>query len=962
MLRGVLILGALALLGGINTLLEDSRQGSLWPQAGILVGIYIIAYMAVAFATFARNLSFTVRAATLLVVFYGLGAIGLSQSGLSGDGRIFLFVFVALTAILFDLRYSVAALALSLLTLAVAGWSLVARQISIPSWRLANSTDPNAWLSGSLVFLLLSVAVVISMTYLIRSLDHSLALSQSMVKKLQAQRETLEHEVNERTAHLGRRAAQLQVAAEIARDTRATRGLDELLNHAVNLVRDRFGFYHAGIFLVDERGEYAVLQAATGEAGDAMLKQGHRLKVDEVGIVGYVTGIGQPRIALDVGADAAHFKNPFLPETRSELALPLKVGERVIGALDVQSQHAAAFDQDDVAVLQTMADQLAVAIESARLYQAERARYREAEALRRAALALTSLMPLEQVFERILAELHYVVPYDSASVQLLKGDQLEIIGGRGFSNLSELLGVCIPARGDNPNRLVLESREPVIVGDARAHYLSFSQEPHAATDIHSWLGVPLLIGDRIIGMLALDKHQPDFYTETHARAVRAYAVQAAVAIENARLYKGLQDQMRALELAQTRLVQSEKLAAIGELVAGVAHELNNPLTLILGFAELLRRSPVSDETRQDLEKIVAQSRRAAGIVRSLLDFARQRPSERKLVQANDMMNSTLDLLAYELRTHNIERTVRLAPNLPLTLADPYQLQQVFVNLVNNARQAMSESHGGGHLTITSELGPSTFVNGGHDEAPIIRITIQDDGPGIPPDLLPRIFDPFFTTKSPGEGTGLGLSVCHGIIGDHGGHIWAENGLQGAAFFVELPVVKPAAPPAGLPARISSETEVGWGGVLINGKPKSGASAPRPSSADAARILLIDDELDALEVLARALKVQGYQVDAVTDGEAALHSLAGTRYDLVLCDIRMPGMSGPEVYRRIEACDPEMARRVIFITGDIMSAGTRHFLKESGAPYLSKPFDLAELAEKVRAALKDQKLNVIHNEP
>jgi signal transduction histidine kinase/ActR/RegA family two-component response regulator len=942
--------------------LTDSREGTLqWPLVGMLIGIYIIAYAAVVVANFARNLSFPVRTGMLLVVLYGLGAIGLSQSGLSGDGRIFLFFFVVISAILFDLRYSLAALALSLVTLAIAAWSLVTSQISIPVVRLANSTDASAWLSGGLVFLLLSVAAITSVTYLMRSLNRSLTLSQSMVEKLEAQRETLEQEVSERTAKMERRAAQLQVAAEIARDTSATRGLDELLNHAVNLVRDRFGFYHAGIFLVDERGEYAVLQAATGEAGDAMLKQGHRLKVDEVGIVGYVTGIGQPRIALDVGADAVHFKNPFLPETRSELALPLKVGSRVIGALDVQSKRAAAFDQDDVAVLQTMADQLAVAIESARLYQAERARYREAEALRQAALALTTLMPLDQVFECILAELQYVVPYDSASVQLLKGDQLEIIGGRGFSNLSELLGICLPARGDNPNKLVLESREPVIVGDARAHYPVFSREPHAATDIRSWLGVPLLVGDRLIGMLALDKHQADFYTETHARAARAYAAQAAVAIENARLYKDLQDQMRAVELAQARLVQSEKLAAIGELVAGVAHELNNPLTLIIGFAELLRRSPVSDETRQDLEKIVAQSRRAAGIVRSLLDFARQRPSERRLVQVNDMMNSTLDLLAYELRTHNIERTVRLAPDLPFTLADPYQLQQVFVNLVNNARQAMSESHGGGHLTITSELGPSTFVNRERDDAPVIRITIWDDGPGISPDLLPRIFDPFFTTKSPGEGTGLGLSVCHGIIGDHGGHIWAENGPQGATFFVELPVVRPADFSPAMSPRLSGEAEA-LRGDASSGSSKSGTSAPRPSPAETARILLIDDESATVEVLARILKSQGYQADAVTDGEAAMLRLAGTRYDLVLCDIRMPGLSGPEVYRRLEACDPEMARRVIFITGDTMSAGTRRFLKESGTSYLSKPFDLDEFVAKVRAALKDQKLNVTHHEP
>jgi len=418
--------------------------------------------------------------------------------------------------------------------------------------------------------------------------------------------------------------------------------------------------------------------------------------------------------------------------------------------------------------------------------------------------------------------------------------------------------------------------------------------------------------------------------------------------------------MRALEMAQARLVQSEKLAAIGELVAGVAHELNNPLTLIIGYAELLRRSPVSDETRQDLEKIVAQSRRAAGIVRSLLDFARQRPTERQLVQANDMMTSTLDLLAYELRTHNIERTVRLSPELPLTLADPYQLQQVFINLVNNARQAMSETRGGGHLTITSELGPSSFVNGGQDAEPVIRITVQDDGPGIPSDLLSRIFDPFFTTKSPGEGTGLGLSVCHGIIGDHGGHIWAENRAQGATFFVELPVIQPTISSAVLPARTSSETEALWGDAP-NGSFNPKPTTLNPSPAETARILLVDDETGTVEVLARILKGQGYQADAATDGKTALLRLAETKYDLVLCDIRMPGLSGPEIYRQLEASDPEMARRIIFITGDIMSSGTRRFLKESGASYLSKPFDLDEFIAKVRVALKDQKLDVTHHE-
>jgi signal transduction histidine kinase/ActR/RegA family two-component response regulator len=582
-----------------------------------------------------------------------------------------------------------------------------------------------------------------------------------------------------------------------------------------------------------------------------------------------------------------------------------------------------------------LADLESQASENVRLYQAERTRYREAEALRQAALALTSTTDLDQVFERILAELQNVVPYDSASVLLLKEDQLELIGGRGFSNLSELLGVCIPIHGDNPNAAVLKSRETVIIANVRERYAAFSQEPHAAADIRGWLGVPLLVGDRLIGMLALDKHQADFYTETHARAAKAYAAQAAVAIENARLYKDLQNQMRALELAQARLVQSEKLAAIGELVAGVAHELNNPLTSIIGYAQLMQTGQISDQAQQDVAKIVAQSRRAAGIVRSLLDFARQRPSERTLVQVNDILISTLELLTYELRTHNIEWAVHFLPDLPPMLADPYQLQRVFVNLVHNARQAMNEAHGSGHLTVTTESGPSTFVNGQRNAAPVIRVIIRDDGPGIPAELLSRIFDPFFTTKPPGEGTGLGLSVCHGIVSEHGGHIWAESGPGGATFFVELPTAAPEVlppPQAGPP-------------------PSKLPAVEEKSSAAPAHILMIDDEVDLLTALTLALRHEGYRVDPVSDGKTALARLTETHYDLILCDVRIPGLDGPEIYRQAKAIHPDMGKRIIFITGDTVSAVTRRFLEESGAPYLDKPFELDDLIKKVSATLK-----------
>jgi GAF domain-containing protein len=203
----------------------------------------------------------------------------------------------------------------------------------------------------------------------------------NMASELQGLYTGLERLVAQRTADLARRTAQLEAAATVARRAAEIRDLDTLLNETVRLISDRFGFYHAGIFLVDEAGEYAVLRAASSEGGQRMLARGHRLAVGKVGIVGYVAGTGKPRIALDVGADAVFFDNPDLPLTRSEMALPLKVGERVIGVLDVQSVEPAAFTEEDVSVLQTLADQVALAIENARLLEESRRALEELERL-----------------------------------------------------------------------------------------------------------------------------------------------------------------------------------------------------------------------------------------------------------------------------------------------------------------------------------------------------------------------------------------------------------------------------------------------------------------------------------------------------------------------------------------------------------------------------------------------------
>jgi len=345
-----------------------------------------------------------------------------------------------------------------------------------------------------------------------------------------------------------RRSLQRKTIAEVGRAIAAILDPDTLLSRVVDLIAQGFGYYRVHIFQADQDSGYAVYRAGTGEAALTIAEEGLRLRIGEEGLVGWVALHGQPLLVNDVSQDPRYYSHPELPDTRSELDVPIRLGERMIGVLDVQSTELNAFDESDLAALETLADQLAVAIENARLYEKERQQREEAETLRQATQALSTTLDLQEVFESILRGLQRVVPYDSASVQLLKDDHLEIIGGYGFPNLDELLGLSFPLDGENPNRQVMASRAPFIVEDAPAVYNAFREEPHAQAGIRAWLGVPLLFGDRLIGMIALDKQMPSFYTEEHARLARAFAAQAAVAIENARLYEETQRRLRELQM------------------------------------------------------------------------------------------------------------------------------------------------------------------------------------------------------------------------------------------------------------------------------------------------------------------------------------------------------------------------------------------------------------------------------
>ncbi|MBM3118174.1 MAG: PAS domain S-box protein [Chloroflexi bacterium] len=379
--------------------------------------------------------------------------------------------------------------------------------------------------------------------------------------------------------------------------------------------------------------------------------------------------------------------------------------------------------------------------------------------------------------------------------------------------------------------------------------------------------------------------------------------------------KRIEDEKRQLE---QKAHLASRLASVGEMASGIAHEINNPLTGVIGYAHLLlARRDISDDIKHDVEVINEGAQRVAGIVKRMLTFARQTKPERKRVNINEIVDNTLDLRAYHLKNSNIKVTTRLDPDLPMTIADPGQLQQVFLNLIINAETEMKSAHGKGKLLVKTEQMNDT-----------IRISFKDDGSGIAKENLERIFDPFFTTKEVGQGTGLGLSVCHGIITGHNGRIYAESKPgKGATFVVELPIVTEQLE---LP-----EPEIEEHDKVAN-----------------AKILVVDDEPVIQEFISKVLTTEGHEVETVDNAEDALEMVKSKRYRLILLDIKMPGMSGIELYEHLQKIAPSLLQRVVFVTGDVVGARTMAFLAKTRVPRIMKPFDAKRLRTEINRVLTE----------
>src|SRR6202040_3807759 len=375
-----------------------------------------------------------------------------------------------------------------------------------------------------------------------------------------------------------------------------------------------------------------------------------------------------------------------------------------------------------------------------------------------------------------------------------------------------------------------------------------------------------------------------------------------------------------LKRLEEQLIQSEKLAAMGQMLAGVAHELNNPLTAILGVTELLRDSEgVQENTKRQLELTHRQARRAARIVQNLLEFSRPAAPQKKPIDVNTIVERTLQLQDHSLRRNNVEVDFQPQSDLPAVIGDANQLIQVFLNLISNAEHAIREVRETGRIQI--RIGRI----GGH-----ISVTVQDDGVGVAQEALPKLFDPFYTTKRPGGGTGLGLSICMSIVREHGGNIEASSlPAGGAAFTVTLPVAEPEAG-----RRAPSKIDSGSGERAM----------PTLDAFSKHAVLVVDDEESIRMLLTEGLAAYGLKVDCAATAEQAMSLVLNTKYDVILCDLKLSG-SGPNadgygVAQRLKIASAANQPEIIFMSGDLMSEDNSNI--PPAARRLQKPFRVSDV--------------------
>ncbi|MBI1880276.1 MAG: GAF domain-containing protein [Chloroflexi bacterium] len=660
-----------------------------------------------------------------------------------------------------------------------------------------------------------------------------------------------------------RRLAEAKVLQEVMVAAASSLDFDRVISGTIGALHRTLGIERLGFFLPTPEGDVITAHPATiGFNFDP----GDALIPMDGSATGWVIRHGKALLLPNV-REAAHYYE-LVPDTQAEICVPVLSNGRVVAVLNAESSRLNAFDQEDLRLFNAIAAELAVALENARLFSEIRA-----------------------------AEANYRDLFDNANDFIFTLD----------SNF----------RVSSANKVALKTtgyQLEEVMGAPATQFISAQQIPALYKVLKAHLASTGSLAPFELSILGEDKQETLLEVTLRVRREGRRPVS---------LHCIARDITHRRELEQ-QLQQTEKLSAIGKLVAGVAHELNNPLTTIIGYSSLLQQGDLPVETQVDLNVIFRQAQRARLIVRDLLTFARRFELETKEVDINEVVMGSITLMKPQLQTNAVQIKTRLEPGLPSTLADPHQLEQVFINLITNAIHALAKITAPRQLTIESRY-----------DQDHIHLSFADNGPGIPPHIINRIFDPFFSTKQVGEGTGLGLSICFGIISEHKGRIWVENApVGGAVFYIELPIEKPPLATAPGPAVVAPVSN---------------------TFANPLRILAVDDEPTLLNLLRVIFTHRGHMVETAPDGKTALQKLDAQAYDLVVCDVLMPDILGPELYQKAVEKFPQLVHRFIFITGNVVDMDTRIFLEKSGLAWLSKPFlptDIEQLVEQTAAKINN----------